>query len=219
MGNILPAPESLPSEYAAPAEPGSSVIHAQERAGISLGDNVLVIGTGPIGCLHASVARARGAKRIVLADLVQERLDMGGEFPVDGLINTAKEDIHRASEKYFGPRGPDVIITAAPAAEIQVLAAELIGKGGRIIFFGGLPHGNSKPGIDTNLIHYKNASIIGTSIFAPRHFRMSLEMIETGQIPVEKLVTHILPLRNFNRGVELAAAGKALKVVYKNNGR
>ena len=87
-------------------------------------------------------------------------------------------------------------------------------KAGRIALFGGLPHDNSKPGLDSNIIHYIGLHVIGTSTFTPRHNQLSLDMIRRGKIPAEKLISHRLPLSEFSRGVELATQGKALKVVF-----
>ena len=72
MGNLLPAPAQLDSIYAAIVEPGSSVIHAHEKANTHMGDTVLIMGAGPIGCLHVAVARASGAEKVFLADLVEK---------------------------------------------------------------------------------------------------------------------------------------------------
>ncbi|MFP4409801.1 MAG: hypothetical protein ACLFPW_14865, partial [Spirochaetaceae bacterium] len=77
------------------------------------------------------------------------------------------------------------------------------------------PHDDSKPGVDMNLVHYKNLTLVGISKFAPRHFRRSLQMLASGRIPGDKLVTHVLPLSEFDKGVKLAMNGDALKVVYK----
>jgi L-iditol 2-dehydrogenase len=214
LGNILSVPEGLQSIYAAIVEPASSVIHAQERARVGLGDTVLILGAGPIGCLHTAVARARGAQRILISDILQERLTLAEAFQPDLTIDSATENLLDAVSRATGGQMPDVIVTAAPAPEAQVAAVELARKGGRIVFFGGLPHGRSTPGIDTNQIHYKNLDVIGSSVFAPRHFRMSLQMIESRRIPAERLVTHVLPLARFTEGARLALEGKALKVVF-----
>ena len=88
-------------------------------------------------------------------------------------------------------------------------------KGGRVVLFGRLPHNASKPGIDTNLIHYRGLHVIGTTTFSPRHNRLSLELLASGKIPGDKLVTHVLPLSEFSEGVRLAIEGEALKVVFK----
>ncbi len=215
LGNILLTPAQLDPAHATVAEPASSVIHAQERARVSLGDTVLIMGAGPIGCLHIAIARARGAHKIIITDIVSERLALAKAFGPDAIVNSSTEDLAEAVSRVTEGRMPDVIVTAAPAPAAQVTAVELARKGGRVVFFGGLPHGHSTPGIDTNLIHYKNLDVIGISIFAPRHFRMALQMLESGQIPAEKLVTHVLSLERFNEGANLALEGKALKVIFK----
>jgi L-iditol 2-dehydrogenase len=87
-------------------------------------------------------------------------------------------------------------------------------KNGRILIFGGLPKDDSKPGVDMNIVHYNALHVIGTTIFAPRHQRVALDLMASGRIPVEKLVMHRFPLAEFERGVELAMAGKVLKAVF-----
>lgn len=215
MGNLLPAPEDLDSKYAAIVEPGSSVIHAHEKAETHMGDTVLIMGAGPIGCLHVAVARASGAEKVFLADLVEKRLELAAAFDPDALINIKEKDLASEVDRLTNGAGPDLVITANPAPVSQVTAVELAAKGGRVVLFGGLPHDDSKPGVDMNLVHYKNLTLIGISKFAPRHFRRSLQMLASGRIPGEKLVTHVLPLSEFDKGVKLAMSGEALKVVYE----
>ncbi len=214
-GNILPAPEGLESVYAAIVEPGSSVIHGHEKAGTTIGDTVLVMGAGPIGALHVAVARACGAAKVYVSDIVDERLKLIEAFEPDAVINSAKENLADRIRELTGGAGPSVVITANPAPSSQIEAVEIAAKGGRVVLFGGLPHSDSKPGVDMNIVHYMNLTLIGISRFAPRHFRLSLQMLESGQIPGHKLVTNVLPLSKFNEGLNLALEGRALKVVFE----
>lgn len=215
LGNLLPAPEEMPSEIAAIVEPGSSVVHAHERAQTHLGDTVLIMGTGPIGCIHLAVARASGASQVIMADINDDRLKAAEAFEPDALINNATEDLGERVRQLTGGVGPTLVITANPAPVSQVAAVEVAAKGGRVVLFGGLPHDDSKPGVDMNLVHYKNLNLIGISKFAPRHFTMSQQLLKSGQIPGDKLVTHVMPLADFSEGLDLALAGKAIKVVFK----
>ena len=112
-------------------------------------------------------------------------------------------------------RPSSVVITANVAAICQVQAVEIAAKGGRVVLFGCLPHSDSRPGIDTNIVHYMNLTLIGLSRFAPRHFRLSLQMLESGQTPAEKLVTNVMPLSRFSEGLQLSLEGRALKVVFE----
>lgn len=214
LGAIQAVPEGMDYKIAAVAEPASSVVNAQEKGQVGLGDTVVIIGSGPIGCIHASVARARGAAQVIVADVFDERLKLCELFGPDITINASKVDLVEEVKKTTGGKGAEVVITANPVAETQIQAVEMAGKGGRILLFGGLPHDKCKPGIDTNLIHYKGLHVIGTTTFAPRHHMLALSMMRTGRIPGDKLVTHVLPLEDFKKGVALTAEGKALKVVF-----
>lgn len=215
LGTIQRIPEGLAPQYACVAEPPSSCINAQEKLDVKLGDNVLIIGAGPIGSIHICVARARGAKKVFIADVKASRLKMTEVFGPDATIDSSSVDLIEEARRLTDGAGPDVVITANPVAATQLQAIEVARKGGRIAFFGGLPHGNSVVPIDSNKIHYKGLTVIGTTGFAPRHHIQSLELMQSGRIPGDKLVTHILPLDAFAQGVELARAGEAMKVVYQ----
>lgn len=217
FGTIQRMPEGMEYAHAAISEPPSSVLHAQERLNVGIADTVVIIGAGPIGCLHICVARARGAKRIIIADMNEKRLELAAGFNPDEGINTTKQELVETVLKLTRGMGAEVIITANPVGETQVQAIQMAKKAGRIALFGGLPHGNSKPGIDTNIIHYRGLTLIGTTTFAPRHQSHSLDLIKRGLIPAAKFITHRLPLSSFAEGVELAVKGEALKVVYDIN--
>jgi L-iditol 2-dehydrogenase len=88
-------------------------------------------------------------------------------------------------------------------------------KGGRILVFGGLPRGESKPGVDMNLVHYNALHLMGTTIFAPRHQRLALQLMAFSRIPMDKLVTHRFPLADFVRGATMALQGQVLKAVFE----
>jgi L-iditol 2-dehydrogenase len=215
MGNILAAPQHLECEYAAVVEPGSSVIHAHERARTTIGDTVLIMGSGPIGCLHVAIARACGADKIFMSDIVAKRLELAQAFEPDAVIDASKEDVAARVAELTDGVGPTIVITANPSPQAPVEAARMVAKGGRVVLFGGLPHDNSAPGVDLNVVHYQNLDLIGLSRFAPRHFRMSLQMLASGRIPGDKLVTHVLPLDKADEGINAALEGEALKVVFK----
>ena len=215
LGTIQPVPDGLRMEHACVAEPPSSCINAQEKLDVRLGDTVLIIGAGPIGSIHVCVARAHGAKQVLIADVAASRLEMSKAFGPDNVIDSSKADLVEEARRLTGGSGPDVVITANPVAVTQIQAISAARKGGRIAFFGGLPHDASTVALDTNLIHYKGLSVIGTTGFAPRHHIQALELMRSGRIPGDKLVTDILPLQDFAAGVTLAREGKAMKVVFR----
>lgn len=214
LGTMELVPEGLDPAFAAIAEPISSCINAQEKGRVGLGDTVVIIGTGPIGCIHTSLARAKGADKIFVVDIVDDRLKLAEAFEPDALINAAKVDLVQEVRRQTNGKGADVIVTATPAPVAQVQAVEMARKGGRILLFGGLPKDNSKPGVDMNIVHYNALHLIGTTIFAPRHYRLALKLVASGRIPVDKLVTHRFSLSEFKQGATMALEGKVLKAVF-----
>lgn len=214
LGTMQRVPEGLDPAFAAIAEPISSCINAQEKGQVGLGDTLVIIGTGPIGCIHISLGRAHGADKIFVADIVDERLQLAEAFGPDALINAARVDLVQEVRRLTAGKGADVIVTATPAPAAQVQAVEMARKGGRILLFGGLPKDNSKPGVDMNIVHYNALHLIGTTIFAPRHYRTAVNLVASGRIPVDKLISHRFPLSEFKRGATMALEGQVLKAVF-----
>jgi L-iditol 2-dehydrogenase len=214
LGTIQRVPEGLDAVLACVSEPISSCVNAQDRSEVGLGDTVVIIGAGPVGCIHTSLARARGADKIFIVDIVDERLKMAEAFEPDATINAAETDVVEEVRRLTDGKGAGVIVTATPAPIAVVQAVEMARKGGRILVFGGLPKDKSRPGVDMNIVHYNALYVIGTSTFAPRHQRVALRLMADGRIPVDKLVTHRFPLSEFKEGATLALEGKTLKAVF-----
>jgi L-iditol 2-dehydrogenase len=214
LGNVRPVPKELDPAFAAISEPIASCVNAQERGQVGLGDTVVILGAGPIGCTHVSLARARGASRVFISDIVAERLHMAEAFGPDATIDATRCDAVAEVMRLTGGKGADVVVTATPAPVASVQGVEMARKNGRVLIFGGLPKQESKPGVDMNTVHYNALHVIGTTIFAPRHQRIALDLMASGRIPVDKLVTHRFPLSAFTEGATLALQGQVLKAVF-----
>lgn len=213
-GTIQQIPEGVSPIHATIVEPLSSVANAHEKGNIGLGDTVVVIGAGPIGTFHLELARARGAKTVIVADIDENRLELMKSYNPDFLINSSKTDLVGKVREITKGYGADVVITANPVPETQIQAVEMAKKGGRVLLFGGLPKDKSKPGIDMNLVHYNALQLIGTTIFAPKHNRIAMDLVASGKVSAEKFISHVLPLTEFVEGAKLALEGKARKIVF-----
>lgn len=214
LGVIERVPAGVDPGSAAIAEPISSCLNAQERGKVGLGDTVVIIGSGPIGCIHIALARLHGAERIIIADINAERLRLAEPFAPDATIDVSKVDLVSEVRRLTNGHGADVTITATPAPAAVVQAVEMARKGGRILLFGGLPKDDSKPPVDMNIVHYHALALIGTTTFAPRHYRLAVKLVATNRIPVDKLITHRFPLSDFKEGAMMALEGKVLKAVF-----
>lgn len=213
QGNIVALPDHVSFEEGALIEPFSCVYNAFERCHTRVGDTVLVIGAGPIGLMHAMLHKAAGAGKVLISDINPERLAMACNFdpdfvPVSGTDTLA--DVMRITQN----RGCDVVITAASIAEIQSLAFELTALNGRVLFFGGLPHGKEMVRLNTNIIHYRQITVTGMSGQNLRQYRESLRMISNGLINLKEILTHKYTLEQYDEAFSAARSGEALKVAF-----
>jgi L-iditol 2-dehydrogenase len=212
-GCVNAVPDDVSFEEAAIAEPLACVINAQELVGVGPGDTVVVLGAGPVGCLHASLARVRGATRVMLVDLRAERLQMATAFGADVLIDGARDDVRLRVLRETGGAGASVVIVAAPSPRAQEQAVTLAARRGRVNFFGGLPKDDPMISLDANVVHYRELSIIGSYGSRPSHNRMALALIAAGRVPVRALVGLELPLERVVEGLLAVEQGRVLKAV------
>jgi L-iditol 2-dehydrogenase len=206
-------PEGVGFPEASVAEPLACVINGQELARVAKGDDVAVIGAGPIGCLHVRLARANGAARVVLVDLNQARLEQAAELArPDAAIWSGDQDPVAAVMALTGGRGVDVAITAAASGAAQEQALQMVARRGRLSLFGGLPKDRPTITLDSNLVHYRELTLVGANGSSPVHNARALDHIATGVVPVADLITHRLPLDDVLVGLEIVADGEAIKV-------
>ena len=191
-------PDGVGFAEASAAEPFACAINAQEQLGIEPGDDVVIFGAGPIGCLHVRIARGvHRAGRIILVDINSERLKMSADaVKPDVVINASEVNIVEEILKLTGGRGADVIITATPANITQEQAVSMAARNGRISFFGGLPKTNPTITLDSNLVHYRQLHIHGANGSAPEHNRRALDYIASGEVPVAEPITPRIRLRH-----------------------
>jgi L-iditol 2-dehydrogenase len=214
-GCVNAVPDSVSFEEAAIAEPLACVINAQELTGVGDGDTVVVLGAGPVGCLHASLARVRGAAKVLLVDLRAERLQLAAAFGADVLIDGAREDVRARVLHETAGAGASVVIVAAPSRRAQEQAVTLAARRGRINFFGGLPKDDPIISLDANAVHYHELTIVGSYGSRPSHNRMALELIASGRVPIRALVGLELPLDRVLEGLLAVEQGRVLKAVVR----
>jgi L-iditol 2-dehydrogenase len=206
-------PDGVGFAEASVAEPLACVLNGQELAGVGEGDTVVVIGSGPIGCLHVRLARARGATRIILVDLNPDRLAAAATLVrPDATVATDAQEPVAAVLELTGGRGADVVITAAASGAAQEQGLRMLARRGRLSLFGGLPKDAPMISVDANLVHYRELTLVGVNGSTPAHNKRALELIANGDVPVADLITHRLPLDRVLEGIEIVARGEAIKV-------
>ena len=212
-GNVNLIPDSVDYLSATLAEPLACVINGQEAMQIQLGDTVAVIGAGPIGIMHAELARSRGAGKVFLINRSQPRLDRARPLGYDAYISSQKDDaVQRVLELTDGMGANVVIVTAGSEAAMQMGLA-MTGKMGKVCFFAGLPKDKPQVTIDANFLHYRQITIYGTFSSAPRHNALAIEMIRSGKLNVDYLLTHAVSLQHINEGLQLVEKQAGMRIV------
>jgi L-iditol 2-dehydrogenase len=204
--------EGMSFPQASFAEPCSSVLASHDKAGTSLRDTVLVMGAGPIGCLHIVIAKARGA-RVILSEPSEIRRNLAQRFGPDLVIDPSSESVVKRVRQFTGGLGADIAICANPIAATQAEAVEAVRKAGRVILFGGLPKADQLTLMNGNLIHYGEITVIGAFSYHPTYHQQAIEAIGRGLIPADHFITHTFALEHINEAFYAAAGGQALKVM------
>ncbi len=206
-------PDGLGFAEASLAEPLACVLNGQELARVGTGDTVVIVGSGPIGCLHVRLARSRGAARVILIDINGDRLaEAAALVQPDLAIDSSETDPVEAVLAATGGRGVDVVITAAASGRAQEEGLRMLARRGRLSLFGGLAKDAPLITVDANLVHYRELTIVGVNGSSPAHNKQALELIASGAVPVTDLITHRLPLDRILDAIDIVAKGEAIKV-------
>jgi L-iditol 2-dehydrogenase len=207
-------PSNVSFDEAAVTEPLACVLNAQNIVQVGPGDEVLIMGAGPIGCLHVRLARALGASKVFLAEINSQRLELSARVVrPDATIDMSTEDLFLKIKTLTNGRGPSVVITAAPSGEAQEMAISVVSAGGRVSFFGGLPKDNPFINCDSNIVHYKEVTLYGANGSSPSQNREALQLISSGKVQVSDLITHRVTLDDISNAIHAVSSGSAIKVV------
>jgi L-iditol 2-dehydrogenase len=212
-GNVIKVPPNVPDEAAALSEPMSCAINAQELAGLKAGDRVVIVGGGPLGAIHAELARTAGAARVMVVQRSEPRLSLLRKLRGVTVIDGAREDVKARVLAETDGLGADVVVVCAPDRAAQEKSLDLARKGGVISLFSSLPRGESAILLDSRTIHYGEIRVVGCSDSRPEHVRKAVGLLAAGKVDAEALVTHRLPLPRIWEGIELMKRKESFKVI------
>lgn len=213
QGNLFHVGDDVDPGVAALTEPFACVLRGQEPLHIRAGETVLVIGAGPIGIMHAKLARLNGAGKILVSEYNAARAAQAAELGVDRVIVPTQEDLAEVIQEETGGEGADVIIVAAPAHSAQEQALSLASIGGRINFFGGLPKDRPTIQFDSNLVHYKELMVTATTACSTQDCWRASEIINSKRVDLSPLISSRFPLKEALQAFASMEEEKGLKVL------
>src|SRR5215203_5827019 len=196
----------LPPAHAAFTEPLSCALHAVERGDIKFEDVVVVAGCGPIGLGMIAGSKSKNPKAVVALDMSQDKLDLAKDCGADVIINIGQEDAVEKVKDMTGGYGADVYLEGSghPSAVGQGL--QLLRKLGTFVEYSVF---GSDVTVDWSIISDdKELDVLGAHL-GPHCWPAASRMLESGRLPLAEIVTHQLPLSQFQQGLNLVADGTA----------
>ena len=213
QGNLVPFTGSISFAEAALAEPLACCCNALESVKTRPGDNVLIVGAGPMGALHMQLNKLAGSNKVMIADISESRLELMKKFKPDVIINNSQQDLKEVVMEQTDGIGADVIITACPVPDIQRQSVEMAAKYSRINLFGGLPKGKEHVPINTNLIHYNGIILTGTTGASLAHHEFALGLIVNGKIDTNSIISKRFKIDDIKDAFDYTMSGEGLKTI------
>jgi L-iditol 2-dehydrogenase len=210
---VLKLEDHVSLDQAAMVEPVSVAVHALARAKEELhGKQVLVLGAGTIGNLVTQVAKASGAKGVMITDISEYKLNMAKECGIDSVVNPSQEDLGQAILRDFGPDRADLIMECVGVQDTISDAIERARKGTTIVIVGVF---GKKPEVDLGLVQDRELSLVGTLMYQKRDYQQAIELVAGGKLCLDQMITHRFTFDEYLRAYETieSSNGHYMKVV------
>jgi L-iditol 2-dehydrogenase len=209
--NVVGLGRDLPFRRAAFAEPLACALLGIQRARVEAGQTVVIFGHGPLGCLLAMLAASEKA-RVIIVGKAGWRLDRVRGLGLGQCLDVTEGDVLERLRGLTDGRGADVAVDATGRPEVWEQAVTATGRGGSVLFFGGCAPGTSIQ-LDTRRVHYEELTLVGAFHHTPELIRHAVDVLDTGAVTPDGLLTHRMPLEDVRAALELMTRGEALKVL------
>lgn len=197
--------KGLSAKELALVEPFTISYHALHRAPVKPGDNVLVVGAGPIGLFALIAAKAQGA-RVYVADILQGRLEKALHFGADGVINSSENDIVAEAMRITSGNGFDVCVEACGQSVTFLACIDCAAFAANIILIG---NGKRETTFLHSILLKKELNVFGSRNSFPKDFKAVIDLIASGSVNVLDMVSDIYPIER---------ADEAFKALANNDG-
>ncbi len=187
--NTLKIPAGMPSEHAALTEPLACVMRGIEESQVRAGQNVIVLGAGPIGLLFIHALSLEGAEVVAVVKR-SDQIATAMQFGAKHVVRLADVGDPVAAARALTPngRGADVVFEAVATTQAWEWAVSMVRKGGLVNLFGG-PPADTKVQLDTNLIHYSDITLKASFHHTPATARRAFELLCSGRFRCADFIT------------------------------
>lgn len=210
-GNVFALPTGLSCESAALSEPLSCCVNGQENmGGVQPGDTLLIVGAGPIGIMHLRLAKAVEGTRVIVSEPMPARRRLATGNGADLVHDPGDADLYERIMDETAGVGVDKVILAVGLTTIVNDLLRLVRKDGAINLFAGFPAGSAVE-LNINDIHYRQIHISGASASTTAQFKRALDIIASGAIDTDAIITARYPLAQFGSAFDYARQARGLK--------
>jgi L-iditol 2-dehydrogenase len=206
-------PDGISYEEATFTEPLACCVNGIGMSNVRLGDDVLIVGAGPIGLLHVQLVRLLGG-RVMVSEPTATRREMARQLGAHESVDPSAEDLRERVHALTNGRGAQTVILAVGAPQAISQALQVAATGGTVNLFAGV-YPPAEIALDPNWIHYKQLIITGSHDFTPHDFRTALKLIHHGMVRVAPLISHVMPLERIKEAFDLVAERRGAKVVVR----
>ena len=207
-GDTLHLPDSVSDADGALIEPLACVVKSLDRAAPIDGASVLIIGLGVMGQLHILLARHRGARQILGADLVASRCQRASQLGADVVIDASAADLVASVRDHTDGEGAEIVVVGPATVGALEQGLACVARGGTVVQFMGTEPGATLP-LSTFDFYFREVRLVPSYSCGPVETRQALELIAGGVVGAAHVVTHRFPLAEAAAAYRVAAVDKA----------
>ncbi len=207
--NAFKLPAKISDDVAAILDPFGNATHSALSFDL-VGEDVLITGAGPIGCMSAAIARHAGARNVVITDINEYRLGLADKLGATRVVNPQKEDLQEVMKELEMVEGFDVGLEMSGSAQAFRSMLEVMNNGGQIALLGIPPNDTA---IDWDQVIFKGLIIKG--IYGREMFETWYKMktMLQSRLDITPIITHRFPIDDFQKGFDVMRSGQSGKVV------
>lgn len=200
--SIFPVPDSLPLEEAALTEPGANGYAAAERGAIFPGENVVIVGPGPIGLMALQAAALRQPGSLTMLGTRPERLETAARLGATHTVNVRETDAYDAIMELTDGAGADVILLCGGGRDAWELAGRVVALYGRVVIEALPDTPDTRWPVSVFDFTAKQMAYLGVNGFTATHFGTVLHLLHAGKIKAAPLITHRFALEDYAQALE-----------------
>lgn len=193
-------------------EPAACCLRAVKRLKINRGDNIAVIGSGTIGLIFSALFTKIHSAKVTLIDIDDDKLSLSKRFGAENGLNPVKEDVVKKLKQKH-PLGVDIVELTFTNSQTIATAFDILRDGGQIQIFAG-PSGERVIGIDFEELYKREITLMSSYSASPEELEESLGLILDGTLDFSRLITEILPIEDFSKGLEKALDKSSFKILF-----